>query len=321
LTVLLLAVGAPAARADAVRDLDLQFGAGYRHDRLDWNIAGTPQGTNPNVLSELSWDGLAIYQARAKGKLVVESDKFPYFDTCLKGSIGYGWIVDGRNQDSDFAGDNRTLEFSRSRNNADDGSVFDVSLALGPRFRVREERLTITPLVGLSYHEQNLILTDGVQTISDQAAADAFFGPGELMLQPLGPFPGLDSSYETRWKGPWVGVDLEIRPSDRLTLAASAEYHWADYEATADWNLRADFAHPASFTHQARGEGILLSAAADLALAERWSVELSYDFADWQADDGTDRVLFADGSVGVTRLNEVNWRSQAVLLGVTYRFF
>lgn len=321
LMVLLLTAGAPEARAEAIRDLDLQLGAGYRQDRLDWTIAGTPQGTNPNILSELSWDDLEIYQLRAKGKVVAGLDNFPYFDACVKGSIGYGWIVDGESQDSDFAGDNRTLEFSRSSAKSDGGDVFDASLAIGPRFRVREEKLTVTPLVGVSYHQQNLRMTDAVQTLSDQAVADAFFGPGEMVLQPLGPFPGLDSTYEARWGGPWVGVDLAIRPSSRLTLSGSAEYHWAVYKAEADWNLRSDFAHPTSFTHRANGEGVVLSAAADLALGERWGAELTYDYADWQTGHGTDRVFFADGAVGVTRLNEVNWRSQAVMLGVTYRFF
>lgn len=319
--MLLLTTGGTAARAEVIRDLDVQLAAGYRQDQLDWNIAGTPQGTDPNILSELSWDDLEIFQVRAKGRAIIGIVDFPYFDTCLKGSTGYGWIVDGENQDSDFAGDNRTLEFSRSNNKGDEGDVFDASFALGPRFRVREERLLVTPFVGYSYHQQNLSLTDGLQTISNQAQADAAFGPDVVVLPPLGPIPGLDSTYEAQWYGPWLGLDLEIRPSSRLTLTGSAEYHWASYEAKADWNLRSDFAHPTSFDHHADAEGIVLSAAAALEVGERWSMELSYDYQDWQAEDGRDRVFFTDGTVGVTRLNEVNWESQAVMLGATYRFY
>jgi hypothetical protein len=50
-------------------------------------------------------------------------------------------------------------------------------------------------------------------------------------------------------------------------------------------------------------------------------VELSYDFADWETDPGRDQVFLSNGTVGATRLNEVNWESQAVMLGTNYRFF
>jgi len=309
LALLLLAGAGTEARAEVFRDLDLQLAGGYRQDQLDWNIAGTPEGTSPNVLSELEWDDLEIYQVRAKAKVVAGLDNFPYFDTCVKGSLGYGWIVDGENQDSDYLGDNRTLEFSRSNNKTEDDEVIDASLAVGPRFSIWEEKLRVTPLVGWSHHEQNLRITEGVQTVD----------PFDLFG--LGPFPGLDSTYEAEWGGPWAGVDLEIRPLRHLTLTGSAEYHWADYEGKADWNLRSDFAHPTSFKHTADGEGVVFAAAAALNLGERWSVELSYDFQDWQTEHGTDRTFFADGTVGETRLNEVNWESQAVMLGVIYRFF
>jgi hypothetical protein len=321
LATLLLASGGMEARAEVVRNLDFQLGAGYRQDQLDWNIAGTPEGTDPDILSELEWEDLEIYQVRAKGMIVAGLDSLPYFDACVKGSIGYGWIVDGDNRDSDYLGDNRTLEFSRSNNKTEDEDVLDLALAIGPRLGFREGMLIVTPLVGYSYHEQNLRITDGVQTLADQALADALLGPGELILPPLGPFPGLDSTYETKWEGPWIGVDLEVRPWRRLTFTGSAEYHWADYEAEADWNLRSDFAHPTSFEHSADGDGMVLALATALSLGNRWDVELRYDYADWKTDPGRDLVFFADGTAGETRLNEVNWESQAVMLGVTCRFF
>jgi hypothetical protein len=41
---------------------------------------------------------------------------------------------------------------------------------------------------------------------------------------------------------------------------------------------------------------------------------------DWSTDPGVDRVYFSSGGVGETRLNEANWKSQAVHLGVGYSF-
>ncbi|MEJ2724057.1 MAG: hypothetical protein P8175_05315, partial [Deltaproteobacteria bacterium] len=51
-----------------------------------------------------------------------------------------------------------------------------------------------------------------------------------------------------------------------------------------------------------------------------WSVSLTANYQDWSTDAGLDRLYYADGTVSETRLNEVNWKSYAVLAGITYRF-
>ncbi len=319
--VLLLGVFFTPAGADDVTGLELGLGWGARSDDFDWSIAGTPQGTDPNILSELTWDDLEIYQVQLRGMLAVGREDFPWFDTVLKGMVGYGWIVDGETQDSDYLGDNRTQEFSRSNNATDGDEVIDASVAIGPRFELAGRVVTLTPLGGYSWHRIDLRMTDGLQTLSDQALADAVLGPGQISLPPLGPFPGLDSTYEATWQGPWAGVDLELRPFSALTLGGSFAYHWLDYDAEANWNLRPDLAHPKSFSHDADGDGITLRAAASLDLGRRWSVTVNYDYLDWETDPGTARVYLTTGEVPGTRLNGVNWRSQAVMAGVNFRFY
>jgi len=110
-------------------ETEFVFTGGYRRDDLDWSIAGDSSGNNPNILSELTWDDLESYQVKFQGNLV-----WPNI-IALRGLADYGWISDGENQDSDYYGDNRTWEFSRSNNNSDDGDVWDVSLAIGYPFR------------------------------------------------------------------------------------------------------------------------------------------------------------------------------------------
>jgi len=277
---------------------------GYRKDNLDWNIAGDINGNNPNILSELTWDDLESYQVKFQGSLV-----WPNI-VALKGSANYGWIFDGDNQDSDFAGDNRTLEFSRSNNSTDDGNVWDASLAIGYPFRFGQNvKGTITPLVGYSYHEQNLTITNGNQTIPNS-----------------GPFPGLDSSYDTEWKGPWIGLDMRFKAgaiktfAHRLEPYFTYEYHWADYHAEADWNLRDDFAHPKSFEHNTNGTGYVIAAGLNIVLHRNLALNFNYDYQDWSTDDGTDKVFFADGTSVKTQLNEVNWTSWALSLGLSGHF-
>ncbi|HWP35022.1 MAG TPA: autotransporter domain-containing protein, partial [Thermodesulfobacteriota bacterium] len=288
----------------------LETAAGWRTDRVDWNIADADG--RPNVVSELTWRDLEIYQARLAATGVAAGGML------LRGVLGYGRIVHGRNQDSDFAGDNRTGEFSRSNNRSDDGSVLDASIGLGGRLRPGGGAITVTPLAGLSYHVQRLRITDGVQTVSDEATCQTVV-PG-CRLPPPGPIPGLDSTYEARWRGPFVGVELGVEAEGRGALVAAAAYHLAAYDAEANWNLREDFARPRSFTHEGDGSGVVLALTGRVAVAERWTVGGGVEYQRWRVRDGTDRVFFVDGTSAPTRLNEVNWESVAVSLGVEYRF-
>ena len=293
---------------------ELVLSAGYRVDDFDWNIAGDIHGNSPNVLSELTWDDLEIYQLELYNKTIVREVFY------LRGSLSYGWIKGGGNQDSDYLEDNRSLEFSRSNNGADDGNTLDASLGMGYPFTFGSGFVGLTPLVGYSYHEQNLTMTDGSQTIT-WISLDPDFPDGP----PLGPMVGLDNTYEAQWKGPWVGFDLIFTSKDvhrywaQVEAYVNLEYHWADYCAEADWNLRTDFAHPKSFEHDADGDGIALSAGWNVVWSDHWALNANFDYQEWSADHGTDRTFFSDGSVEETRLNEVNWKSYAITVGLSYR--
>jgi len=284
-------------------DTRLEMHAGYRVDDLDWNIAGNINGTDPNIFSELMWNDIEIFQVKAGMRAAINKAFY------VRASLAYGWVFDGENQDSDYEGDNRTELYSRSINKADEGDVWDATLGVGYQFSLLSDRLRLIPLGGYAYSKQNLTLTDGVQIVSLPPAT-----------QPIGPIDGLDSAYETQWTGPWLGLDLWFQASQKITLSGSFEYHWADYEAEASWNLRPDLALPRSFEHDADGSGIVITLAGEYVLEGPWSVSLTANYQDWSTDAGTDRLYFADGGVVDTRLNEVNWDSYAILVGLTYRF-
>jgi hypothetical protein len=300
---------------------------GYRTDNLEWNIGGNlpaqPDfsillpglppalaGTFVNVLSELSWTDVTVLQfefgleRRFKNNLR------------LKGQLGYGIVVDGKVQDSDYAGNNRTLEFSRSNNGADKGDVWDFSAALGYDISFLNDLIILTPLGGVSYHAQNLFMVDGVQTMSN-------FG----WPTPLGPFAGLDSSYDADWYGPWVGGDISvtIKRSDLTGPAhrfwGGVEWHfYAEYEAKAQWNLRPDFAQPVSFEHESNGNGWVINGGYSWFITPRWALDLKGKYQTWKTDPGIDRVFGANGTSLTTRLNEVEWDSFSATIGISCRW-
>ena len=285
-------------------EFELIATGGYRVDELDWNISGDISGNNPNILSELTWDDIESYQLKFEGRFVWPRR------IALRGSFAYGWIFDGENQDSDYLGDNRTFEFSRSNNNTEGDNVWDVSLAVGYPFRFGKKVIgTITPLAGYSHHEQKLEITDGYQTIPHR-----------------GSFAGLESSYDTEWKGPWIGIDGHFKAAaiksfaHRFETYLTYEYHWTDFDAKGNWNLRDDLDHPKSFKHDTDCQGYVIRAGFNFRFTQHWALNAGFDFLDWSTEDGTSTTFFADGTDAKTRLNEVNWTSWSFMAGFSLRF-
>lgn len=287
----------------------LSLSAGYRTDRLNWHIAGNRQGSDPNIRSELTWSDIEIYQVKVTARTVVRDKIY------LRAALDYGTVIDGDNRDSDYDGDDRTLEFSRSDNGVDGNDVWDATIGIGPRFSFFSDALVVSPLIGYAVSAQDLNIVDGHQTLSTPPST-----------VPVGPIGDLDSRYETTWKGPWAGVDLMFSapiatgPFSMFRFILSGEYHWVDYEAEANWNLRDDFRHPLSFSHDADGDGLTVAAEIFLEAGRRWGISMGINMTRMTADDGVDRVYFADGTTQTVQLNDVRWRTVTVEAGLTFRF-
>jgi len=267
---------------------NFDVGVGYRTDNLHWNIASDITGTaTPNIISELTWSNLKIVDFHLGGNYT-DNNGFH-----IRGTFNYGFIFDGKNQDSDYLTDNRTNEFSRSNNDSDDGNTMDFSLAFGKKIQYQLQGIPtyVIPLLGLSRHEQNLRMTNGFQTIPA-----------------LGPFPGLNSTYDTEWSGPWIGMEMGTQ-RDTTTGFLRVELHQADFSAKANWNLRPDFAHPVSFTHDADGTGRVISIGFYSNKNKDWNYRFNADYNAWETDPGVITFYPAIGSPGIQRLNEVVWRS------------
>ena len=267
---------------------DASLSLGYRVDSLDWNIDGGSSG--PNILSELEWRDMDILQLRA-GLSGANREGF-YF----RGSAAYGWVIDGENQDSDYAGDNRSLEFSRSISEVNGSSVLDVSGGVGFTYLAGEsDQIQIIPLIGYSFHNQKLRMRNANQVVSDSANFDLYDPDPSKDVPPLGPFAGLDSSYESEWSGPWLGVDMLLDLQGGSTVFVRMEKHWTNYYAKANWNLRSEFAHPVSFEHEADGHGWVLELGwRNPPSRHFWTWGVTASLQSWTTDAGIDRTFFTD---------------------------
>ena len=284
------------APVSAATELDIS--PMYRQDNLMWNKAG--ENGFPNILSELKWENLRIQGFKG----VLTHDLGPkYF---LEATGSWGWIYAGANQDSDYDGNNRSLEFSRSNNNGSGGTVFDASLAVG--WKLRNTKTTQTRLLlGYAINRQSLWVTEGNQTIDTDG-------------NNLGPIPGLNTAYMAVWRGPWLGITQNTKLSKRLQLATRLEYHLPDYNGEAHWNLRQSLDHPVTNNHWAKGQGIVASLGLDYVTGPRWKLGAGVDYTNYWISPGTDQVNIMGGQHVQIQLNEVRWDSWAFRLKATYLF-
>lgn len=305
-----------ATAADTLDSLDLDLNLAYRVDQLDWNIAGNINGTNPSIISELTWEKLRIAEISGRVGFVLGNKHLP-FGVGLRANANYGQIQDGENQDSDYQYDDRTFEWSRSNNGSDDGSVLDLTIGLGPVFKLRASKFIISPLFGYSYHSQKLTIQDGFQTIS----RDNPFSPYSSANPPaVGPIAGLDSTYDAEWRSGWGGADLQYRPLPSLEVHAGVEFHSAEYKAQANWNLRTDLSHPKSFDQDTNDASGWVTTIGTKYGVGRMRLNAEVRYQRWQAEYGIDRTYFANGTSATTRLNEVNWESLSVAVGMAIVF-
>jgi hypothetical protein len=311
---------------------------GYRMDKLNYNIASDATGTKtPNIASELKWDKLQIYQYRVGTTIPVFtiqekqtiSYKPYYIDTIklykqnlyfdVSGSKGN--INSGENQVSDYDGDNRTMEFSRSNNDGGSGSVKDYSASLNYEVAVKyfDWISSITPMIGYSQYEQNLRITNGMQTLTDSSSSSNSSINGSTPPA-VGKFDDLNSSYSSKWKGPFIGIGVKTSYNNTHSFAFTYQYHKSNYSAEGNWNLRDDLKHPKSFSQSSTGNGRDLDLEYGYRIFENVTFNLNLNYKVYSANGGTIKFNNTNNTTTTQKLNQVEWQSIATMAGFKFNF-
>lgn len=283
---------------------EIDFETGYRQDSFKWNFAGYQN--NPNILSELKWEEL-------KGQEVGSHIKMFKNGAYMRVSGNYSYVYSGKVRDSDYLEDNRKNEFSRSKANARDSYFYGFSIASGFELPIYKNKLSLFPLFGYSWNLQCLKMKQGFVIIDE-------------IFDSYGKFDGLNSSYSSNFRGPFVGTDLNYQISSYMTLLATLEYHFIKYRGKANWNLRDDFFKDAE--HTANGHGIFASIGTCYQLDDKWSFGLSLNGRFFEAKNGNARtyVSVETETEEIIKFkvdhpfNRVTWKTFSALLHLKYAF-
>lgn len=331
-----------------LNSLELAFR--YKLASFEWDIASAADGGGyvdpgsgmllPNVISELQWKDLAILELSFDGIFTLgDSSRSAYSSRpriapTFRFWGALGLVEDGQTQDSDYAGNNRSLEWSRSLSSSEGGDTLDLNGAFGIKITLVDrynQILSVMPYLGYGYHEINLTTEEGNQVVSDQQTFDAWTGqvagaPGYITLPTIGPFAGLNSSYDAEWKGFILGgrfeyeiYDLERRPF--VVAYLDALYRIDEYSGEGNWNLRTDLAQGTSFEHTADSTGYDIEAGIEIYQHKRqYGLTFSLGYGSHSSSNGNNTFFMATGSNRSTRLNGVEWEYVNISIGLIKHF-
>jgi hypothetical protein len=293
---LLLAAAMPFRPLSAhLPTIQTDFSVGYRHDNIKWKIVDKHQ--DPKVISTAEWEQLRTTQAMLSMRGVNEDHIY------FRGYADYGKIYGGHLSKKDYT-DDPSLNIYSAHAKADRGEAFDLSGGIGYHFSFAGERVTLAPLGGYSYHAMHIRNND-------------LFVTRDIIDDTTGSRSGTHSKYQTRWTGPWGGLDLTYEMTCNFGLFGSAEYHWVHFKATSHGNTRPGVTH---FKQHAHGWGQLYTAGIKYRFLRCWSVSIWGMIERFRTRNGTDRYYFAGGGHASARLQPVHWNSYSVFGAITYRY-
>ncbi len=295
------------------KDNSLRVEGGARTDRISWSRAGS--GSIPNTEFESMATDLEIYQVKVVGDLVFLQDQSKAI--YLNGSYADGKIRSGGHQESTYGANNRNDEYDRLFSRVEGGVMdYDLSLNGDINFPISETKMfSVTPMIGYAVYDQSLNFRHGYRTKAGSPAHGNFIGShvGEFEVN------GLNSTYQSRWKGSFVGLGTSFVVNNKHYLKVAGKYHRARYKAKGDWNTDSTYLHPVSFEHTARADGFIGDVEYRFKQFKNLSYVISGNVRSYKTGNGKMTERKTTGN-SVYRLNEVKWNSFYLAAGISLDF-
>jgi len=251
------------ANLSAVYDFgSFELGAGYRIDRLRWNIV--PE-RHPQVETENRWEDLRSVQVSAAARYT------NCYNFLFRGLADIGEIYHGTEKRI-ISIEDRDLIHARSKANT--GEVFDLSGGIGYTFHFLCDRSTISPIVGYSYHQQHVRMNQLLLTrndFDDRCPRDKHFR----------------SIYHARWKGPFVGFELTFWMLCNIQLYGGAEYTWAHYRGTGRRHFRIEIVD--QIKQHAEGRGEVFNLGIRYEITPNFMLSVLGNYQAWRTWSGHER--------------------------------
>ncbi len=262
--------------------LSVAITTGVNSESLDWSIAGTVHGKDPNIYSELIWRKITGLQSGARISVHVINRFFLGID------LAKTFITSGRVTDSDYAEDDRTIRTFFVDLPSNEGCIVEASPTLSYSF-FDQSRFRLLAFVGYQWSNQSLAIGKYKET-----------------------------SYQAIWKGPLAGGECLFKISPKIEVLASLQYQQSRYTGEGNWGLIEEFKHPVSYRQEAKGFSLNLNVGPGFHVHDRWTVFAEGGFVYGKTGYGVDTLYLKNGQSPQTRFNGVTRRGYRLNLGVNF---
>lgn len=263
-------VGSSISYVNAESSL-INFEAGYRRDHLSWKL----EAPSCDPLFEISsrFRNIDIFQVGLTGKANIGCNFYG------RASVYWGWILDGDYQESTklfvsipAISELDSIEFTTEDRNIIDGRyTVDLDIAIGYPFYFCDCTLSLAPVVGYAFDQQNFCID------SDEGVD--FSTAGGFLI----PVSGDDCccrKFISRWYGPFVGVDFEYRACHCLSIFGQLEYHWAQFRGRRHFHEDSAF-YFHDIHRRTWADGWVFKGGIDYDICDSWVIGLSATFKDY----------------------------------------
>jgi hypothetical protein len=281
----------------------------FTEGRSAFNFAGPSR--NPNVLSELMWQGQNTRVYEVKADLVIH--RFVSVVT-----LGWASIEKGTLRDQDFALSDRMAIASDTNTPQTDGFVVYGSLDVGPRllqWKYKDMPGAVDFLVGFQFWREKYTARGLEVLVCNPAIIPCGIPPGGSLTA--------NAITETiTWQSFRFGPRVMIPLFPRVTAVGQFFFiPWLLYDNEDIHHLRTDLAQdPSGRIKASGGKGVELEGALQVKLWRNLRLEAGYRYWDVRSGTGTKDTFVPSGIVTPVDLNQANARRQGLFFGLDWTF-
>ena len=322
----LLSCNAAFAFLPEAADTSFELGVGYRRDKFSWTHEGLPVDVvaPTRLVAKSQWHDLNIWQIDARVKYVTCDNLY------FRANADYGWVTSGKFTRKDYveAGDTSgsasvasdAVEMSNFSVKADKGHVYDATLAIGYQFKMCDDSFALAPVVGYSWNGQHYELggdnsSSSSSYVVDVAAESSGSGTSR-------------NKFNTRWNGPFLGVDFDYKVWCDWSIFATYEFHWVRYHARTHWRFDPSNNLDGFNQRGKNAHGQVASVGVNYDFCECWTASLIGEWKYFRSNKGQHKELISDvdnGSIEqrcyrYTPLKHATWQSGSITLDVGMLF-
>lgn len=321
LLLALLSTYAPRAMAVFTMPMsNFEFSGGYRHDNLEWNIAG--KNDDPDELWVQKFSDLQLWQVGGAYTYTTCNNYYIRF------SGDYAQIQSGNSRAKGY--NDNEKEYTNIKGKANSGRAYDIEACVGYTFISNGRRFIGTPVFGWAWQYQYLRMHNAEQLLNkprrlndnDNLPVDGL----------LGEIHGLKVKYDPRWFGPFVGLDWMVLMNPCFVVYGRAEWHFSEqYRANGSWNL--SDRELLNFSHHSNGHGLYLTLGGNYRLGNGWFVGVEGEYRNFQAGSGrhttnkidetlpNDLIFGRMPYVKKSDFNRAKWNSYSIEFTIAYRYW